>query len=192
MVRIIAGQFKSRRLLSTRSGGVRPTSDRVKESLFQILAPAIGGANVLDLYAGTGNLGIEALSRGAERCCFVERAPALCALIRKNLTCLGLMRRARVVCGGSIGVLKRLCVQGERFTLVLADPPYEKTGEKEGECRKLLHALECYDIFAPEVIVVVEHFKRELLPQDLTRLRLSSQRHYGDTVLSFYIKAASS
>ncbi|MCX6353286.1 MAG: 16S rRNA (guanine(966)-N(2))-methyltransferase RsmD [Candidatus Aureabacteria bacterium] len=186
MVRIISGQFKSRRLLVPRSRRVRPTSDRVKEALFQILAPRICDASVLDLYAGTGNLGIEALSRGAESCCFVERMPAFCALIRENLTRLELRANSRVLCGGSIGMVKRLHARGERFTLVLADPPYGKTGEEESECKKLLRALDRYDIFSPEAVLVIEHYKKDPPPRNIARLMLSIQRRYGDTVVSFY------
>jgi len=186
MVRIISGQFKSRRLLTPRSRRVRPTSDRVKEALFQILAPRICGAAVLDLYAGTGNLGIEALSRGAESCCFVERAPAFCSLIRENLERLELRANARVLRGGSIGVVKRLHARGERFTLVIADPPYEKTREEESECKKLLRTLDRYDIFSPKAVLVIEHYKNDSFLRNLARLRLSMQRRYGDTVLSFY------
>jgi len=187
MPRIIAGYLKSRRILAPRDRGVRPTSDRVKEALFQILVPRLEGASVLDLYAGTGNLGLEALSRGAGSCCFVEREKSICALIKKNAAALDVRPAARVICGHSIAAIKRFWRGGtERFDVVLADPPYAKSGTGPSECRKLLRALDRYDIFAPGAILAAEHHKNDPPARDLKKLILSSERRYGDTVLSFY------
>lgn len=186
MVRIIAGTFKSRELLSPRSGAVRPTSDRVKEALFQILSPHLEGASVLDLYAGSGNLGLEALSRGAERCCFVERDPACNDVIRKNIERLGVGARTRVMRIECARAVRLLNAKGERYNLVLADPPYHKAKKGASECKKILRVLEACDMFAPHAVVVTEHFKNDQLPRDLRRLNLKLQRRYGDTVLSFF------
>ena len=186
MVRIIAGIFKSRKLLSPRSRAVRPTADRVKEALFQIIASSLEGASVLDLYAGSGNLGLEALSRGAERCWFIEHDPACCAVIRKNIERLGVGARTRVMRIECTRAVRLLSARGERFGLVLADPPYHTSKEGKSEFKKILRALERYDTFAPHAMVVIEHFKKDQPPNDLTRLNLKMQRRYGDTALSFF------
>ena len=186
MVRIIAGEFRSRRLLSPRTAAVRPTSDRVKESLFQILAPRLAGARVLDLYAGTGNLGLEALSRGAAACCFVERSASFCAIIRKNIARLGLEERTEVLrldCPRALGLLAK---RGDRFSLALADPPYAKKKGMESELKKILLALDGCDTLAPGALVVAEHFKCDPPQERLAHLRIVGQRRYGDTVISFF------
>jgi len=186
MVRIIAGIFKSRKLISPRSRAVRPTADKVKEALFQILGSSLKGISVLDLYAGSGNLGLEALSRGAERCWFVEHNPACCAVIRKNIERLGVGAHTRVMRVECARAVKLLTARGERFDLVLADPPYHKSKEGASEFKKILRALERYGTFGPHAMVVIEHFKNDQPPHDLTRLILKMQRRYGDTALSFF------
>lgn len=186
MVRIIAGEFKSRRLVSPRSAAVRPTSDRVKEALFQILGPRLDGARVLDLYAGTGNLGLEALSRGAAACCFVEESALSCATIRKNIAQLGLGGRTEVLRLDSARALDLLARRGDRFALVFADPPYAKKKGAESEFKKILLALDGCDTLAPGALMAAEHCKFDAPPEGLSRLRLLEQRRYGDTVISFF------
>lgn len=186
MVRIIAGEFRSRRLVAPRAAAVRPTADRVKESLFGIITPRLDGARVLDLYAGTGNLGLEALSRGAAACCFVERAPSPCAAIRGNIAALGLEGRAellRLDCVRALGLLAR---RGDRFSLVFADPPYAKKGERGSEFKKILLALDGCATLTSDALVAAEHCKFDEPPDGLTRLRLAEQRRYGDTVISIF------
>ncbi len=186
MVRIIAGIFKSRKLLSPRSRAVRPTADKVKEALFQILGSSFEAGSVLDLYAGSGNLGLEALSRGAKRCWFVEHDPACCAMIRRNIECLGVGAHTRVMRLECARAVKLFTARGERFDLVLADPPYRKSREGASEFKKILRTLERYGTFGPHAMVVIEHFKYDQPPDDLTRFILKTQRRYGDTVLSFF------
>ncbi len=190
MLRIIAGTFKSRKLFSPRSRDVRPTADRVKEALFQILGPFVEGASVLDLYAGSGNLGLEALSRGAARCWFVESDPACCAVIGKNIELLGVdavSRVMRVECARAVRILG---ARGERFDLILVDPPYHKSKEGASELKKILRVLERYGTFATRALVVTEHFKNDQPPSDLMKLKLKMQRRYGDTILSFFDAAS--
>lgn len=186
MLRIISGTFKSRKLLAPRSRDVRPTADRVKEALFQILGPYVDGASVLDLYAGSGNLGLEALSRGAARCRFVERDPACCAVIGKNVERLGLGAVSRVMRVDCARAVRILGARGERFDLILADPPYHKSKDGSSELKKILRVLERYGTFATRALVVTEHFKNDQPPSDLARLKLKMQRRYGDTMLSFF------
>ena len=124
-MRIISGTSKGRKLVTPRSQSLRPTSDRVKESIFNILQDDIVGKVVLDLFAGTGNLGIEALSRGAKKTIFVEKGRQALRLIQRNLTQFGLEERSEILpkdANRAIGILKQ---RGESFDLILMDPPYE-------------------------------------------------------------------
>jgi 16S rRNA (guanine966-N2)-methyltransferase len=126
VVRVVAGRFRGRRLRAARKAGLRPTADRVKEALFSILGGFLDQADVVDLYAGTGALGIEALSRGAARVTWVERDPALATLVHENLASLGVAEpspEARVVRANADAFLARLG-PGPRLVL-LADPPYD-------------------------------------------------------------------
>lgn len=186
MVRIIAGEFRSRRLVAPRGANVRPTSDRVKESLFQIVGERLEGARVLDLYAGTGNLGLEALSRGAASCCFVEREPNACAALRRNIASLGVGGRTellRLDCARALGLLER---RGDLFGIVLADPPYAKGGGEGSGVKKILLALDGCATLAPGALVAAEHSTFEAPPASLAKLRLLDQRRYGDTTISFF------
>ena len=120
-MRVIAGEFRSRRLKSLSGPHLRPTPDRLRETLFDILAPRIEGVTFLDAYAGTGAVGIEALSRGAHEAIFIERSRAAADVIRGNLQSLGIEARAQVFCGKALVVLERL-----KSDLVFLDPPYAK------------------------------------------------------------------
>jgi 16S rRNA (guanine(966)-N(2))-methyltransferase RsmD len=175
-VRVTGGRLGGR-VLRPPQGALRPTSDRVREAIFARLGLA-GGARVLDLYAGTGALGIEALSRGAARAVFVERAPRCLALLRANLASLGLEAAARVVRGDARRAVRRLGQAGERFDLVLLDPPYDS-----GEAPLALAALAEAAIVAPEGVLVVETAKRHPLPPVDGLLRLD-ERRYGDTLVT--------
>src|SRR5579872_3197204 len=119
-MRVIAGEFRSRKLATLPGMATRPTPDRLRESLFNILAPRIEGATFMDVYAGTGAVGIEALSRGAGRAIFIERNRAAVEVIRENLSSLGLDNRSEVFTGKSILVLDRLAAD-----IVFLDPPYD-------------------------------------------------------------------
>ncbi|MSO46755.1 MAG: 16S rRNA (guanine(966)-N(2))-methyltransferase RsmD [Thermoleophilia bacterium] len=124
-MRIVAGQYRSRRLVTPPGKGVRPTSDRAREAIFASLGASVVDAHVLDLFAGSGALGLEALSRGAASCLFVERNAAALAAIRTNLDTLGESSQARIERGNAMTVLQRLVDAGDQFDLVLVDPPYE-------------------------------------------------------------------
>ena len=124
-MRIVAGQHRSRRLVTPPGKGVRPTSDRAREAIFASLGAAVIDARVLDLFAGSGALGLEALSRGASSCHFVERNAEALEALRTNLETLGESERARVERGNAMTVLQRLADAGDQFELVLVDPPYD-------------------------------------------------------------------
>jgi 16S rRNA (guanine966-N2)-methyltransferase len=157
--------------------GVRPTTDRVREAIFARLG-ALDGARVLDLYAGTGALGIEAISRGAASVVFVERARASLEVLERNLASLGLAQRARVLRRDAAAALAALGQAAERFDLVLLDPPYEM-----GEEERALCALVSAGVLAPGAVVVVERSRRHALAS-IAGLVLEDERRYGDTVVS--------
>ena len=172
-MRVIAGEFRSRRLKTLPGLQTRPTPDRLRESLFNVLAPVIEGSVFLDAYAGTGAVGIEALSRGARRCIFVEKNRAAAEVIRDNLASLGLDGRAEVYTGKVIPVLER--VTGD---IAFLDPPYELQKEYEAA----LNALGA----SRNKLVIVQHSSRNALQPEygcLQRYRVLKQ---GDNSLSFY------
>jgi 16S rRNA (guanine966-N2)-methyltransferase len=181
VVRVISGSARGRKLKSVDSPGVRPTTDRLKESLFSTLGPGIRGKRVLDLYAGSGGLGIEALSRGAEHATFVEADHAAAGMIEANLFATGLADRAQVVrhrverfSGGS-----RFGAEGV-FDVVLADPPYET-----GIPSEVLEALATGGRLAGNAMVVLEVSSRlENLDPPLG-YRLLDARKYGDSKLVY-------
>jgi 16S rRNA (guanine966-N2)-methyltransferase len=175
-VRVVAGRYGGRRLVAPPGDATRPTSDRVREALFSVLGPAIEDARVLDLYAGTGALGIEALSRGAAAAVFVDRAPAAIKAIRANLEALGIEADVRRMAAGA--ALRTAADAGEAYDLVFLDPPYRRSA---GLGRELSEALPA--VLAPGARVVSESDRRE--PLELS-LPLSDERRYGDTVIRIH------
>jgi len=180
VMRIISGTSKGRRLTRPRGQALRPTSDRVKESIFNILGEEVEGKTVLDLFAGTGNLGIEALSRGAKKAFFVEKERQALRLIQKNLVQCGMRGQAEILpkdASRAIGILNQT---GESFDLILMDPPYEK-----GLIQKTLMKLQSHKIYHEGSILVIEHDRREPLPETIKGWDLLRQRAIGDTLISF-------
>jgi 16S rRNA (guanine(966)-N(2))-methyltransferase RsmD len=186
-VRIIAGTLRSRSLQAPPGLATRPTSDRLRETLFNVLAPRIKGVAFLDLYAGSGAVGMEALSHGAAAVTFVERAPAALAVLRGNLTKLGLTAGFRIQ-SSSVGAFLRRAQTGGNpelaFDVVFLDPPYDATQEYEATLN-LLGAAQS-GLLAPGALVIAEHRRKERLEErygSLERTRLLEQ---GDASLSFY------
>ncbi len=180
-MRIIGGELKGRNLAPVK-GRTRPTAAKVREAVFNILGPAVLEAQVLDLFAGTGALGIEALSRGAVRAVFVEDHPAAVKALRRNLESLGLMDRSLLLALPVAAALKKLAAQREEFDLVFLDPPYGG-----GTAAATLEALGGSGLLGPEARVVAEHSRRETLPEALGGLRLQTLRRYGDTQVAIYL-----
>ena len=179
-MRIISGLSKGRRLVTPKHPSVRPTSDRVKESMFNILGDRVEGKVVLDLFAGTGNLGIEALSRRAKKAVFVEKGRESLRLIQKNLAQCNLEGQSEILAkdvNRAIGILKQ---RGESFDLILMDPPYEK-----GWVQKTMMKLNSHPIYHGDSILVVEHGRREPLPNSVNGWNLIRQQRVGDTMISF-------
>ena len=183
-LRVIAGRFKGRRLAAPKGEYTRPTSDRVREALFSSLAAHLPGARVLDLYAGSGALGIEALSRGAIAAVFVERSAAALRTLRSNLDSLGL--HGQVVVPSDVAVFTdRLARDApealETMDVVFADPPY---AEPLGAVVSALRALRDRHILDGNTRIIIERDRRaeDHLPD---WLELERRRTYGDTVLLF-------
>ena len=197
-MRVIAGTFRGRRLFGPKgTRGVRPTADRVKESVFSILHERIIDANFLDLCAGTGNMGIEALSRGAKHVTFLERDPRCIQMIERNLRICGLTTQPRAARKptDTILLLRRDAVKGITylqkqaavFEVIYFDPPYA-IGLQGGS--KLYTA--CLAVLAENALLntrgtlLVEHAKQFMIPESVGSLIRSRQTNYGDTVVSFY------
>jgi 16S rRNA (guanine966-N2)-methyltransferase len=177
-MRVIAGRYGGRRLKAPKGRATRPTADRVREALFSMLGD-VSGATVLDLFAGTGALGIEALSRGAARGMFAERDPSALAILKSNLSDLRIgEEQAQVRAGDALSVLRTARTRGETYDLVFVDPPY-------GRARELGEALAAIlpSLLAPGARVVVESDRRH--PAEL-ELPVTARRRYGDTVITIY------
>lgn len=175
-MRVVAGVYGGRRLAAPPGDATRPTSDRVREALFGVLGPSIAGARVLDLYAGSGALGIEALSRGAARAVFVDRAPAAIKAIRANLAALEI--DAEVLLMPARAALRAAARRGDAYDLVLLDPPYRHDAELGRELSEALAA-----VLAPGARVVSESDRRDRLA---LALPLTDERRYGDTVIRIH------
>jgi 16S rRNA (guanine966-N2)-methyltransferase len=177
-VRVVAGRFGGRRLRAPRGRDTRPTSDRVREALFAMLGP-LDGERVLDLYAGSGALAIEALSRGAADATLVERDDRAVQVIRANLDALGLGENdARVVHAGAARAIQDAQARGDAYDLVLLDPPYRDAPALGRELSQALPA-----ILAPGARVVAESDRRA--PLDLA-MRVVRERRYGDTLIRIH------
>jgi 16S rRNA (guanine966-N2)-methyltransferase len=178
---VIAGTARSIRL-DAPGTGTRPLSDRVKQTLFGILEPDLPGANFLDLYAGSGAGGIEALSRGAAHATFVEHHPGAVATIRRNLDRTGLAgsERASVVRADALMWLHEAEAGGEAYEIVLVDPPYDDTQALTGALAMLAPVLR------PGARVVAKHFWRSPPPATVGLLASERERRFGDTALTFY------
>jgi 16S rRNA (guanine966-N2)-methyltransferase len=179
-MRIIAGKAKGQRLKGATSRATRPTSDLVRGAIFSALG-SLGAdlSRVLDLYAGSGALGIEALSRGAAWCDFVEHSRAACAVIKQNLSLTSFAHQARVHCTTAQRALKHLTGP---YTLVLADPPYADAYALAA----LEEAAASSLVDQGEVVLVLEHSARQAAPTHIGWWELANSRHHGDTAISIY------
>ncbi len=180
-MRIGAGEYRGHRLAGPRGVGIRPLRDRVRLALFDTLRDLVPGARFLDLFAGTGAVGLEALSRGAAHAVFVEKSPEAVRLVRENIRRLGCESQAEVVEGDALAAVRALARRGRRFDLVFVGAPYgsglaHRTAELLGEVAPLV----------PGAVVVVESFHKEPVADRYGPLVLEWRRAYGETVLSLY------
>jgi len=180
-MRVIGGERKGRRLLVPKGQAVRPTAARVKESLFNILPRDFSGMKVLDLFAGTGSLSIEALSRGAAKAVLVDASARSATTSRENLRRLGLAEKTEVWIAPAPRALKSLAKRGEIFDMIFLDPPYDQ-GLVEPSLKLLGRGM----LLGDTGTIVAEHSTREAVSPRYGSLVLNDQRRYGDTLLSFF------
>lgn len=178
-MRIIAGKFRRIELTSPES--IRPTEGKVKKSLFDILSGAIAGVNFLDLFAGSGAVGIEALSRGAARAVFVDKDKACCEAIEENLN--KIKQNAEVINTDTDRALDILSNSGNKVDIIFIDPPYYSDLTK-----KTLQKISACDILSPCALVIVQHYKKDDCCESIGKLTRCKIKKYGDTVLSFFEK----
>jgi 16S rRNA (guanine966-N2)-methyltransferase len=182
---VIAGAFRSRQLLAPRGMMTRPTSDRLRETLFNILAPRMEGCYFVDLYAGTGAVGIEALSRGAAHVWFAENAAPAISVIRRNLAALEIDHSATLETRGVGAMLHRLDKLSHRINLVYVDPPYEAEAEYTNTLNFLGSAQGCRGL-SPGALVIAEHSSKTKLAANYGALELRRVVKQGDAALSFF------
>jgi 16S rRNA (guanine966-N2)-methyltransferase len=179
-MRVIAGTYRSRRLIAPSGLATRPTSDRLRETLFNVLAPRIDGTVFVDLYAGSGAVGIEALSRGASLVYFVDKAPSAIAAIRSNLAALNIRSGFQLESSSVSSALGRISAAG----LIFLDPPYEAATEYERTLDTIGQNAE--SLLAPDGIVVAEHSRKAQLAEHFGELQRYRVLEQGDAGLSFY------
>ncbi len=183
-MRIIAGAFRGMRLHGPKGDKVRPTIDRVREAIFSMLTPEVQDARVLDLFAGTGAMGLEALSRGAAISVFVDQSADSVRLIRENIGLCRAELKSRVIREPVLSAIRRLASQNELFDIIFLDPPYGK-----GFVQETLEILE--EVAQADAVVIAEHYLKDVLPETLGPWTKDRERRYGDTLISIYSRGCS-
>ncbi len=193
-MRIVAGRFRSRRLKPLGALALRPTSDQLRETLFNVLGAEVSGSTFIDCYAGTGAVGIEALSRGARRVIFIEKDRSVSALLRANLTMLGAepmhaeggTSASEILALDGPGALARLAYRDLRADFLFADPPYDDVDDCVARIERALHEKPGTQLLSSGALVVIEHRARKVLPESLGPLKKVRVLKQGDSALSFY------
>lgn len=180
-MRVISGECRGLRLKPVPGQETRPTTDRVKEAMFSILTPYLNEGIVLDLFAGTGALGIESLSRGMSRCVFVEQSQKAVQILQENIRHCRFLDRSQVICSSASRALQQLAAQNETFDCVLLDPPYEKQWGPN-----MVQEIQNLQLAKEHTIYMIEHVSKDTLPLSVGTAQLVKQSRYGDTTLSFY------
>lgn len=180
MVRVVAGIAKGMKLTTRDSEATKPTLDRVKEAMFSMIDPYLGGAVVLDLFAGSGALGIEALSRGAAECVFSDKAKDCCDIIKSNLEKTNFTEKGSVYREDFTGMINRF--EGrQKFHIVILDPPYMKNFERDA-----IALISKKKIYAPGAIIVVEHSMEDILPEEIGTFCKIKDKKYGTVGVAVY------
>jgi 16S rRNA (guanine966-N2)-methyltransferase len=179
-MRIISGEKKGHRITAGKKANIRPTSDRVRESIFNVLRQEVMGKRVLDLFAGAGGLGLEALSRGALWATFVDSSSGSVHTLKKNLERLKLKDRSTVIRLDGLRALNKI---EQSFDLVFADPPYGK-----GYVQRIIDMVARSEVLEEGGILVLEHHKKEECRCPAERLSLLKEKRFGDTLISFLLK----
>lgn len=184
-MRVIAGTYRSRRLVAPRGDSTRPTSDRLRETLFNILAPRLPTARFADLYAGTGAVGIEALSRGAAHAWFAEKSASALAALRANLNALGITSGYGIETRGAAALLESIARSATPLDLIYLDPPWEAAREYSATL-DFLGSARASCMLTANALIVAEHASRTALPACYGRLHQTRTLTQGDAALSFY------
>ncbi|MBF0209906.1 MAG: 16S rRNA (guanine(966)-N(2))-methyltransferase RsmD [Desulfamplus sp.] len=187
-MRIISGTCRGRKLATLKGMSIRPTSDRVRESIFNIIGQKINGVYVLDLFAGTGAFGIESLSRGAKMALFVDIAKTSCSVIRQNIDLCRFSDKSAVLQADALKfslpeklLLKQFKGATKKFDLIFVDPPYEM-----GFVEKVLTSQELSNLVSQDSLLILEHSIKEKIPDNLQMVDIYDQRQYGKTLISFF------
>jgi len=187
-MRIITGKAKGCKLKTPKGMSTRPTADRIKESLFNILSADIEGTHVLDIFAGTGNLGLEALSRGAVDAVFVDQSVDSVSIIKQNAEHTKLAETAEIIKCDVFTAMKKLQRLGKKFDVVFCDPPYNKN-----LCQKALLLFDEMDLLTSEALVIMEHAAEDSLELNLKNIVLFRNQRYGATTqISIFIRKTDS
>ncbi|MFC5649055.1 16S rRNA (guanine(966)-N(2))-methyltransferase RsmD [Paenibacillus solisilvae] len=180
-MRVIAGTAKGRALKAVPGTNTRPTTDKVKEAIFSMIGPYFDGGRVLDLFAGTGGLGIEALSRGADRAVFVDLEGASIEVIKHNIQAAGLAASSEIYRNEATRAVKALEKRGIAFRIVFLDPPYRMK-----EMDNLMQELAQRKLLEPSAVIVVEHDAAHSYPEELPGYDQIKRTQYGDTAVTIY------
>ena len=179
-MRVLAGALKGRKLVTPKGERTRPTADQVRIALLDTLTPWLADARVLDLFAGAGGVGFEALSRGAAHATFVERDPRAVGALRENVETLGVRDHTRLMRGNVARELVRLHTEGERFDIVFLDPPYE------ADVSPTLVQLGGGSLIAPGGVVIAQHLTKKAPAERIGALIAFRTRRFGESTLTFY------
>jgi 16S rRNA (guanine(966)-N(2))-methyltransferase RsmD len=181
ILRVISGSAKGHGLKTIKGDTTRPTSDKVKGALYNIIAAYVEGSTVLDMFAGTGSLGIEALSRGAASAAFFDRSQQCCGIIKENLQHTKLTEKALVYNTDFSAGIEKMHREGHKFDIIIMDPPYNKNFIQEA-----LKLLAINDIMMDDGIIIAEHSVMDKLPESCGKLKVIDTRKYGDTMITIY------
>lgn len=179
-MRIITGEYRGRRLESPAGYDVRPTSDKVKEAVFNIIMNEVWDATCVDLFAGTGNLGLEALSRGAKKCYFGDNSRESINLIKNNVKMCRAEDKSVIIAGDYSKIIGRI---NEKVDIFFLDPPY-----KDGLYENCLEIIDSLDLLSEEGIIVAEHGVRDYVPETVGSLEIIKERKYGKIMVTIYAK----
>lgn len=180
-MRVISGKARGLKLNTPKNDDVRPTTDRVKESLFNMINSYIMDSNILDLFAGTGSLGIECLSRGAKNCVFVDISKESIAIVKSNIKKARVENESTVINADFKDAVSRLKVQKNKFDVIFMDPPYYKDMFVDA-----LEKIDDADLLNEDGLIIVEHDTKDVFPEKIARLEKSKDKKYGNTTLTFY------
>lgn len=180
-MRISSGMAKNKRIKSQNSRHVRPTMSRVKEAVFDIIRPYLDDAIFLDLYSGTGNMALEALSRGVKRAVMIEKNPEAVSIIIENVNSMGFSEKCRAYKNEVYRAIEILSKKREIFDIIFLDPPY-----KEEVCTKTIELIDSFKILSERGIVLAEHHEKEKMADEIGGLKKVDERNYSGKVITFY------